>query len=70
MTKAENLAQIKAEMAANGITPKITILKAKAPRKGETYANRIKGGSTRVRCNGGSHSTNKAGKNSALADVG
>jgi hypothetical protein len=34
MTKKENMAMIMAEMATNGITPKVTILKAqKAPKK-------------------------------------
>jgi hypothetical protein len=53
----------------SGVTPKITVLKTRGPRKGESWVNGVKGGSTRVRCNGGSRATSKSGGNSALNDV-
>ena len=37
MNKAQNLEMIKAEMAKNGITPKITILKAKKAPKASLW---------------------------------
>ena len=41
MNKAENMAKIKAALPA-GVTPKIKILKAAAPKKAHCWANIIK----------------------------
>ena len=68
MTNLQNLDQILATLPA-GVTPTIKVLKTRGPRKGDSWVNGIKGGSTRVRCNGGSRATSKSGGNSALADV-
>ena len=69
MNDYTNLTNIIDELKANGITPKVTKLATKKPRKVDLYCDRIKGGSTRVRCNGGSRGTVVATKNSALSDV-
>ena len=68
-TSTQNLLNTIDELKASGVTPKVTVLKTRKPRKGESWVNGIKGGSTRVRCNGGSRSTGVSGSNSALNDV-
>ena len=69
MNTYTNLTNIIEELKANGVTPKVTKLNGKKPRKADLYCDRVKGGSTRVRCNGGSRGTVKATKHSALEDV-
>ena len=68
-TSTQSLLNTIDELKASGVTPKVTVLKTRKPRKSNLYANRIKGGSTRVRCDGGSRSTSVSGSNSALTDV-
>ena len=69
MNTYTNLIKITEELEANGVTPKLTVLPTRKPRKANLYANAVRGGSTRVRCNGGSCATSKSGSNSALKDV-
>ena len=68
MTNLQNLDQILSTLPT-GVTPRVTVLKTRKPRKTDTWVNGVRGGSTRVRCNGGSRATNKSGGNSALSDV-
>ena len=56
-----------AELAAAGYSVKT--LKAGKARKQHLYADRIKGGSTRVRTGAGSRSVSQTTKNSAMTDV-
>ena len=65
----QNLLSIVDTLQASGVTPKVTVLKTRKPRKGDSWVNGVRGGSTRVRCNGGSRATSKSGSNSALNDV-
>jgi hypothetical protein len=69
MNNYTNLLQIVDELEANGKTITYTKLPTQKPRKALLTANRIKGSSTRVRTNGGSHSINTSGNNSALTDL-
>ncbi len=69
MNTYTNMIQIADDLKANGVTPKLTVLPTRKPRKANLYANAVRGGSTRVRCNGGSRSTGKSGSNSALNDI-
>ena len=68
MTNVQNLDRIVADLPT-GVAPTITVLPTRKPRKANTWVNGVRGGSSRVRCNGGSRATNKSGGNSALADV-
>jgi hypothetical protein len=69
MNSYQNLLNCIDAVEAEGKTPKVIKLPTKKPRKGNLYANRVRGGSTRVRCNGGSRGTMKSTSNSALTDV-
>jgi hypothetical protein len=67
-TNLKNLVNI-VDSLPEGVTPKVTVLTTKKPRKTDLFANRIRGGSSRVRTGYGSHSTVSSTKNSALSDM-
>jgi len=71
-TSTANLISIASELQAAGKEVKITVLRTAHGTKANRYANRIRGGSTRVRTHGGaagSRGTSMTTKASALADV-
>lgn len=71
-TSTANLISIASELQAAGKEVKITVLRTAHGTKANRYANRIRGGSSRVRTHGGaagSRGTSMTTKASALADV-
>ena len=52
-----------------GVTAKVTVLASRKPRKADTYASRVGGGSTRYNSGCGAHSRVATQTSSALADV-
>ena len=42
-TATQNLLDIAADLAAHGVTPKVTVLKTRRPRKGELVMSMTKG---------------------------
>ena len=72
MTSAENLIAIAQELNAAGKAVKVTCYPTAHGTKANRYANRIRGGSSRVRTHGGaagSRGTSMTTKASALGDV-
>ena len=72
MTSTENLIAIAQELNAAGKEVKVTCYPTAHGTKANRYANRIRGGSSRVRTHGGaagSRGTSMTTKASALADV-
>ena len=71
-TSTTNLINIASELQEAGKVVKITVLPTAHGTKANRYANRIRGGSSRVRTHGGaagSRGTSMTTKASALADV-
>ena len=72
-SSTQNLLNIAAELNAAGKEVKITRLRTSHGSKANRYADRIRGGSSRVRTHGGaagSRGTSMTTKASALTDVG
>jgi len=71
-TATANLIAIASELQAAGKEVKITVLRTAHGTRANRYADRIRGGSSRVRTHGGaagSRGTSMTTKASALADV-
>jgi hypothetical protein len=71
-TSTANLISIASELQAAGKEVKITVLRTAHGTRANRYADRIRGGSSRVRTHGGaagSRGTSMTTKASALADV-
>ena len=64
-----NLLSIAADLSAAGKTVKVTRLRTAHGSKANRYADRIKGGSTRVRTGAGSRSVHQSTRLSAMGDV-
>jgi len=64
-----NLIAIASELQAAGKEIKVTVLPTAHGTKANRYANRIRGGSTRVRTGAGSRSVHQSTKATALQDV-
>lgn len=72
-SSTQNLLNIAADLNAAGKEVKITRLRTSHGSKANRYADRIRGGSSRVRTHGGaagSRGTTMTTKASALADLG
>ena len=72
-SSTQNLLNIAAELNAAGKEVKITRLRTSHGSKANRYADRIRGGSSRVRTHGGaagSRGTSMTTKASALVDMG
>jgi len=68
-SSTQNLLQIAADLNAAGKTVKVTRLRTAHGSKANRYADRIKGGSTRVRTGAGSRSVHQSTRLTALGDV-
>ena len=64
-----NLIAIASELQAAGKEIKVTVLPTAHGTKANRYADRIRGGSTRVRTGAGSRSVHQSTKATALEDV-
>lgn len=72
-SSTQNLLNIAADLNADGKEVKIILLRTSHGSKANRYADRIRGGSSRVRTHGGaagSRGTTMTTKASALADLG
>jgi len=68
-TATANLIAIASELQAAGKEVKVTVLRTAHGTRANRYADRIRGGSSRVRTGAGSRSVHQSTKATALGDV-